>query len=109
MHLPVGLQATKSSLKLTFTEPLDPASLDVKNLQIKTWSLKRTADYGSKHYDEKPLEVRGAKLSTDSKTLMLDVAELRPTWCMEIKYSIRSTTGMPVQGTIHNTIHELAD
>ena len=109
IHLPVGLRATKSGLKLTFTEPLDPASLDVKNLQIKTWSLKRTAAYGSKHYDEKPLEVRGAKLSSDLKTLTLDVAELRPTWCMEINFSLRSAAGVPVQGTIHNTIHELAD
>ena len=109
MHLPVGLHATKSGLKLTFTEPLDPAALDVKNLQIKTWSLKRTADYGSKHFDEKPLEVRNAKLSADSKTLTLDVAELRPTWCMEIKFALRSATGTPIQGTIHNTIHELAD
>ena len=109
MHLPVGLHATKSGLQLTFTEPLDPAALDVKNLQIKTWSLKRTADYGSKHYDEKPLEVRRAKLSSDSKTLTLDIAELHPTWCMEIKFALRSATGTPIQGTIHNTIHELAD
>ena len=109
MHLPIGLHATKSGLKLTFTEPLDPSSLDVKNLQIKTWSLKRTADYGSKHYDEKPLEVRRATLSSDSKTLTLDIAELHPTWCMEIKFALRSATGTPIQGTIHNTIHELAD
>ena len=109
MHLPVGLNATKSGLKLTFTEPLDAASLDVKNLQIKTWSLKRTKDYGSKHYDERLLEVRGAKLSGDSKTITLDVAELRPTWCMEINFSLRSAEGTPIQGTIHNTIHELAD
>lgn len=109
MHLPIGLHATKSGLKLTFTEPLDPASLDVKKVQIKTWSLKRTADYGSKHYDEKPLEVRGAKLSADSKTLTLDVADVRPTWCMEIKFALCSATGAPVQGTIHNTIHELGD
>ncbi|MFM9962614.1 MAG: DUF6797 domain-containing protein [Planctomycetaceae bacterium] len=109
MHLPVGLHATKSGLALTFTEPLDPKSLDVKNLQIKTWSLKRTANYGSKHFDEKLLKIRGAKLSADSKSLTLDVAELRPTWCMEISYSLRSATGTPVQGTIHNTIHELGD
>ena len=96
-------------MKLTFTEPLDPASLDVKNLQIKTWSLKRTADYGSKHYDEKSLTVRGAALSADGKTLTVDVAELRPTWCMEIKYSLRSTEGPPVHGVIHNTIHALAE
>ena len=86
-----------------------PTSLDIKNLKIKTWSLKRTAGYGSKHYDEKPLTVRAATLSSDSKTLTLDIADLRPTWCMEIKYAFRSATGSPIHGTIHNTIHELAD
>ena len=109
MHLPVGLHATKSGLKLTFTEPLDPASLDVKQLHVKTWSLKRTADYGSKHFDEKLLTVRGATLSQDSKTLTLDVVDLRPTWCMEISFSLRSANGTPIQGSLHNTIHELAD
>lgn len=109
MHLPVGLQATKSGLKLTFTEPLDAAEIDLKNIQVRTWSLKRTANYGSPHFDEKPLKILSAKLSADAKTVTLDVAELRPTWCMEIKFSLRSATGTAVQGTIHNTIHELAD
>ncbi len=109
IHLPIGLHATKSGLKLTFTEPLDPTTLDVKNVQIKTWSLKRTANYGSNHFDEKSLDVRSTKLSADSKTLTLEVPELRPTWCMEIKFTLRSATGTPIQGTIHNTIHELAD
>ena len=109
MHLPVGLHATKSGLKLTFTEPLDRASLDVKNLHIKTWSLKRTANYGSNHYDEKAMAVRGVTSSSDSKTITIDIAELRPTWCMEIKYSLRSAKGIQIQGTIQNTIHEVAE
>lgn len=109
MHLPVELHAKKSGLKLTFTEALDPKSIDVKNLKIKTWSLKRTANYGSNNFDEKHLEVGSATLSTDSKSLTIDVADLRPTWCMEIKFALRSASGAPVQGTIHNTIHELAD
>lgn len=109
LHLPVEMHATKSGLKLTFTEPLDPTSIDVQNLHIKTWSLKRSADYGSKHFDEKLLTVRGAMLSKDSRTLIVDVADLRPTWCMEINFSLRSDNGTPVQGTIHNTIHELAE
>ncbi|ADB18904.1 heme-binding protein [Pirellula staleyi DSM 6068] len=109
MHLPVELHATKAGLKLTFTEPLDPAALDVKSMQIKTWSLKRTAGYGSPHLNEQPLEVRSAKLSADGKTLTLDVEKLQPTWCMEIKYDLRAASGTPVQGTIHNTIHALAD
>lgn len=109
VHLPLGLHATKAGLKLTFSEPLDPKSIHAKQLQIKTWSLKRTANYGSDHYDEKQLEVRSATLSADGKTLMLEVADLRPTWCMEVKYSLHAATGQPVQGTIHNTIHTLAD
>jgi hypothetical protein len=103
------LHAKKSHLELTFTEPLDAASLDVKNLQIKTWSLKRTADYGSKQYDEKPLPLTNLMLSKDGKKLSIGSADLKPTWCMEIKYSLRSAHGTPVTGTIHNTIHALAD
>jgi hypothetical protein len=105
----VALHARKSELQLTFTEPLDPAALDVKNVHIKTWSLKRTANYGSQHYDEKPLAIRSAKLSPDGKSLTLDIPDLRPTWCMEIKYDLHAKDGKPVVGVIHNTIHELAE
>ena len=42
-------------------------------------------------------------------TLALDIDDLRPTWCMEIKYELRSADGKPVVGVIHNTVHELAD
>ena len=45
--------------RLSFTEPLDPASIEAKNWHVKTWSLKSTAAYGSNHLDEKPLVVRG--------------------------------------------------
>ena len=109
IHLPVGLQAKKSGIKLTFTEPLDPATVAAGKVQIQTWSLKRTAQYGSKHYDEKPLAVRRATLSPDRKTVLLDVPDIRPTWCMEIKYEFKSADGTPALGVIHNTIHELAD
>ena len=54
MFLPTGLHATKNGLKITFTEPIDRASAsDRSHYSVKTWSLKRTANYGSEHYDEK--------------------------------------------------------
>ena len=40
---------------------------------------------------------------------MLDVQDLAPTMCMEIKYSLKSASGEPVVGKIHNTIHRLRD
>ena len=64
MFLPTGLHATKKGLKITFTDPLDRASAsDPSHYSVKTWSLKRTANYGSEHYNEKPLRVTAASLS----------------------------------------------
>jgi putative heme-binding domain-containing protein len=109
VHLPIQLNAAKGSLSLTFTEPIDPAALEAKSFQIKTWSLKRTANYGSKHYDEQSLAVQEVQLASDGKTLILIVPDLKPTWCMEIKYTLRAADGKPLQGVINNTIHSLAE
>jgi hypothetical protein len=105
--LPIKLHAKESGLQLTFTESIDPTSIDAGNIQIKTWSLKRTAKYGSDHFNEKALKVNGVSLSPDRKTFEIELPDIQPTWCMEIKYALRSADGKPVAGVIHNTIHEL--
>jgi putative heme-binding domain-containing protein len=107
--LPINLQAAKSGLRLTFTEAIDPDSLDEKRISVKTWSLQRTANYGSEHFDEKFLEVTETALSADGKILMLRIPDIQPTWCMEIQYDLQTAAGDSVRGTIHNTIHELVD
>ncbi len=109
MHLPLELHAAKTGLKLVFSEPLDPKSIDPANIDVKTWSLKRTKNYGSEHYDEKPLTIRSASLSDDGRILTIDADDLRPTWCMEIRYSLKSADGQSIDGTIHNTIHRLSE
>ena len=75
----------------------------------KTWSLKRTVNYGSDHYDERPARITAATLSDDGRTVFLEIPDLRPTWCMEVTYAIRAENGEPVEGVIHNTIHHLGD
>ncbi|MFO0942129.1 MAG: hypothetical protein U0930_15430 [Pirellulales bacterium] len=109
MNLPIELHSKKGALQLTFTDPLDADSVKLKNIHVKTWSLKRTANYGSKHFDEADLELTDCQLSKDGHTLTLTCAQLSPTWCMEIKYSLRSLSGEPIEGVIHNTIHHLAE
>jgi hypothetical protein len=37
------------------------------------------------------------------------IADMKPTWCMEIRYRLRSSDGEPVPGVIHNTIHRLGE
>ncbi len=105
--LPVGLKARTGGLELTFTDPLDPKSVDAKSFDVKVWGLNRTKNYGSKHIDERPLTVAKATVSSDGKTVRLDLPDLAPTWGMEIKYRLNGADGRAVSGTIHNTIHAL--
>jgi hypothetical protein len=51
--------------------------------------------------------VTKATLGTDGKTVRLDLPDLAPTWCMEIKYRLEGTDGRGITGTIHNSIHEI--
>jgi hypothetical protein len=95
---------------MRFTGSLDPASAgDPKNYSVQTWSLKRTEQYGSKHYDQKAAKVSAAHVSADGQSVELEIVDLMPTWCMEIKYKIRAANGVAVNGTVHNTIHRLAE
>ncbi|PHS02680.1 MAG: heme-binding protein [Blastopirellula sp.] len=108
-HLPIGLHATTKGMKIELTDSLDLESAEnADNYSVKVWSLKRTASYGSKHYDEHFIDVKSAKLADDGKSVFLEIPEIAPTWGMEIKYSLKSSTGEVVNGTIHNTIHNLA-
>ena len=110
VHLPVGLRARSTGMELQFSGTLDAAAAkELERYSVKVWSLKRTANYGSKHYDERFLKVAAATVSSDGQTLLLDIPEIAPTWCMEIKYSLLSSDGTPVTGVIHNTIHALGD
>ena len=107
-NLPIGLQASEGQIKLTFSDPLDADSAATStNYAIRIWGLKRTANYGSEHYDERELKVETAALLNDGKTVILEVPSLVPTWCMEIVYVLKDAQGRRIENKIHNTIHQL--
>ena len=107
-NLPVGLNALENGLKITFTDPLDPASVaDPANFQVKTWALKRTRSYGSDRYDTHSLTIASAELKSDGETVFLNIPDISPVWIMEISYQLRSASGEAVNGVVQNTIHEL--
>ena len=104
--LPIGLHAHTNGMEIQFSDALDPRSAsDPKNYVVKVWSLKRSADYGSKHIDEHSLNVAAATLAMDKKAVILKIPELQPTWCMEIKCDLRGADGTIFTRTVHNTIH----
>ncbi len=94
-RVPLAVHATKGMISVTFGDPIT----DTQSA-IKVWSLKRTKNYGSKHYDEHELTIRGVKLSEDKKIITLDIPDLAPTWCYELRIGDRN---------LHGTIHELAN
>ena len=110
VHLPVEIKATKSGMKVLFSGKLAAESAsDADNYDVKVWELKRTKNYGSDHYNEHPLEVTSARLASDGQTVHLTIPDIAPTWCMEIRYRIRSARGKPIVGKIHNTVHNLGE
>jgi hypothetical protein len=104
------LNARHRHVAITFTGPLDRGiACDPARFTARTWSLKRTVNYGSDHLDERPARITKVTLSDDGRTVLLEIPDLRPTWCMEVAYAIRAESGEPVEGVIHNTIHHLLD
>jgi putative heme-binding domain-containing protein len=108
--VPVGLSARKDGLAVTFSAPLERRSAgDPRSYAAKTWSLKRTAKYGSDHFDERPCPITSATVSPDGRTVLLAMPQIAPTWCMELGYAINGADGSAVKGAIHNTIHHLSE
>lgn len=104
--LPIGLSAKNDRLRIRLSEPAAAdTDLSPSNFAVRVWSLKRTKNYGSKHYDERELTVASASLDDDGQLLQLHVPQLDPTWCMEITYTITTTEGKSLTRVIHNTIH----
>ncbi|MCH2211011.1 MAG: c-type cytochrome [Fuerstiella sp.] len=106
--LPCGLTTHVDGISMEFTDALHPtAAENPENYRLKAWSLRRTANYGSEHYDEHPLEVTSVSLSGDGRTVRLTVPGIAPTWCMEIRCQIKTPHGRTEERVIHNTIHQL--
>lgn len=107
-HLPVGLRAARRGLQLTFTDPVHPdAARNVTNYTVSTWTLRRSERYGSAHHDLQVLPVHAAHLSSDRRSVLLEIPNLAPVQSMEIKYQLQASDGAPFAHSIHNTIHFL--
>jgi len=108
-NVPLAIHAAKGVLSVTFSDPLDPAGVRPDAFALKVWSLKRSANYGSKHYDERPLDVVAARLSADGRTVTLDIPTLGSTLCYELKVNLRAPDGTAIERSLHGTIHQLSD
>ncbi|MDA1139047.1 MAG: c-type cytochrome [Planctomycetota bacterium] len=109
-YLPIALSAKKTGMSITFSDEIDAEfATNASNYAVKIWGLKRTSGYGSRHYNEKNLEVANANVSEDGRTVSLEIPKIETTWCMEIKCKVKGKDGKSVERVIHNTVHALGD
>jgi hypothetical protein len=108
-HLPVAVHAARGRLSVTFSDPLDRMAVKAEAFAFRVWHLKRSADYGSKHYDEHPVEVTGALLDADGRTVILDIPSIAPTQCYELRARLAGADGAPFDRSLHGTVHALAE
>jgi putative heme-binding domain-containing protein len=110
MHLPVALHARRGALVLTFTDPLDPAAAaEPSRYSLRAWDLKRSANYGSPHVNERDVLIAAAALAPDRRTLTLTIPDLAPAAELELRYALAAPDGAAVANTMHLTIHHLAE
>ncbi|HTU25437.1 MAG TPA: DUF6797 domain-containing protein [Pirellulales bacterium] len=108
--LPVALRAGQNAVTIGFDGELDASIAgDAARYVVKTWQIRRTAEYGSDHFNERRLAVSEARVAADGRSVTLVIPALAPTWCMEIQYALRAADGRAVEGTIDHTIHALAE
>ncbi len=115
VHTLRGLAATTAGVELTFSHPLDPTTVDPGSFSVQRWNYRRSSEYGSPELSvENPgqrghdqMEVLEARLSADGKSVLLDLADLRPAHQMLIHMQLKARDGVPIRQSVMHTIHEL--
>lgn len=106
LRMPVALAATADGFAITFSAPLEAQqAVDPARWSYRSWRLNRTAEYGSKHVDERPHPVLGATLSSDGRTATVRIADFAPTQCYELSWNLHAADGAAVRGRIDGTVH----
>lgn len=111
-----GLKVVSGGVQLTFTQPLDAtAAADLQNYSGKRWNYDRAEHYGSPEFsvaDPKKksrdlLDITGATLSQDGRTVTLAIADLKPVMQQSIRFNLKTADGTALAQEIQHTIHQV--
>jgi len=115
VHTPARFQPMQDGLRLEFTGELDPASAaDPANYALEQWNYLYTGMYGSpefsavdptlKKHDQ--LQIKSARLASDKKTVLLEVADFKPVNQIKLKLRLQAADGTSIQKELYGTIHK---
>lgn len=100
-------------MPLTFTQPLNPADIDPGGFSVKRWNYQRTGNYGSLEFsvtdpqkkERDKMEVTGAGLSVEGRTVTLKLADLRSANQMLIRFNLFAKDGTELRQDVLHTVH----
>jgi hypothetical protein len=116
VKMPVEFHAAKNGLFITFASPLDAkVASDDGNWSVEQWNYKWTGNYGSPEFSvadpnktqHDEVEVKAVKVSSDGKTVWLQIDNLVPVMQMKIKCNIKDADGKDLSWEIYNTINKV--
>lgn len=137
-RMPIALHAKKGGVELTFTTPVNTqTAADPENYNVEVWDYVWSSAYGSPEIStltaaergadlgkdgspefskaqmsksqHDPLVVKSVSISTDERTIFLEIPGLKPVMQMSLKYALKSQDGAELKGEVVNTIHALGD
>ena len=108
-HVPLVIHSKRGALSVTFSDELDANNVKSGAFTFKVWSLKRSANYGSEHYDVHALEITAARVNEDRRTVTLTIPAIEPTMSYQLTMTLRAPDGAPIERSLHGTIHRLSE
>lgn len=116
VHFPMALHVASNGVNITFSSEMDPASAtDEQNYAVDQWNYEWTEKYGSPDFSvanprkqgRDTVTIKSVKLSSNRKTVFLEIPEIRPVMQMEIRFRLKAADGAAVEHAIYNTINRM--
>lgn len=111
-----AVKVVPGGVELSFTQPLDKASAeDLQNWSGKRWNYVRSENYGSPEIGvsdpakkgREGLNITGARLGNDGKTVTLTIEDIKPVMQQSIKWDVKAADGTKIAQEIQQTVHEV--
>jgi hypothetical protein len=117
LYMPLALNVAKDGVVIRFTEDLNPTSGgDPGNYSVEMWKYWRRREYGSPDFKvlsqgegHDSLEVSAAVVSSDRRSVFLEIPGIRSVPQMHIDINIRAADGTRIRTYVHHTIHALGE
>ncbi len=116
VYMPAALKVNKTGIAVTFTQPLDRASVeDLANYTLRRWNYKWTTRYGSDLFKlngelgTEEVTLKAASLSKDGKTILLKVDDLKEVMQMQLNFSLKAADGTSLKQVLYHTINTLSN